>query len=137
MFAQINIPDRFRKRCTIDIPGQRPYRGEMDLPIAVALLSSYTQQSVPSKTLFLGEVDLTGRIRPPSHAYLGSLVQLLEHSQWGSVEKIFLSADASKPFANARCTPYGPPVCELVDVCGVRDLSELIAELWTTRSATR
>lgn len=119
------------------IPGQRPYRGEMDLPITVALLSSYLQQSVPAKTLFLGEVDLAGRIRPPNQIYLDSLVQLLDHSQWGSVERIFLSSDASPRFANARCTPYGPPVCELVDVCGVRDLSELIAALWPRLSAIR
>ena len=35
-----------------------------DLGIALALLSSYFQQALPEKTVILGEVSLTGQIKP-------------------------------------------------------------------------
>lgn len=41
-----------------------------DLGIALALLSSYLQESLPHKTLAVGEVSLTGHIRPASHLTL-------------------------------------------------------------------
>jgi DNA repair protein RadA/Sms len=36
----------------------------VDMGIALALLSSYFQQSIPEKTLILGELSLTGQIKP-------------------------------------------------------------------------
>ena len=39
-----------------------------DLGIALALLSSYLQKSLPPKTITLGEVALTGRIKPINYA---------------------------------------------------------------------
>jgi DNA repair protein RadA/Sms len=38
-----------------------------DLGIALALLSSYFQQSIPEKSIALGEVSLTGQIKPINH----------------------------------------------------------------------
>jgi len=38
-----------------------------DLGIALALLSSYFQQPLPQKSLILGEISLTGQIKPISH----------------------------------------------------------------------
>ncbi len=35
-----------------------------DLGIALALLSSYFQQSIPDKSIALGEISLTGEIKP-------------------------------------------------------------------------
>lgn len=43
------------------LPRQQRYREELDLPLAVALLSSYLQQPVDTQTLFVGELDLTRR----------------------------------------------------------------------------
>jgi DNA repair protein RadA/Sms len=39
-----------------------------DLGIALALLSSYFQQALPEKSLALGEVNLTGHIKPTNQA---------------------------------------------------------------------
>lgn len=41
-----------------------------DLGIALALLSSYFQKPLPEKSLALGEVSLTGQIKPINHAML-------------------------------------------------------------------
>jgi DNA repair protein RadA/Sms len=38
-----------------------------DLGIALALLSSYFQQSLPEKSLAIGEINLTGQVRPVNH----------------------------------------------------------------------
>lgn len=38
-----------------------------DLGIALALLSSYFKKSVPEKSLILGEINLTGQIKPINH----------------------------------------------------------------------
>lgn len=39
----------------------------VDLAIALSLLSSYFQQPVPDKSLILGEISLTGKIKPINH----------------------------------------------------------------------
>lgn len=38
-----------------------------DLGIALALLSSYFQQSLPDKSIALGEINLTGQVKPVNH----------------------------------------------------------------------
>jgi DNA repair protein RadA/Sms len=49
----------------------------LDLAIALALLSSYFQQPLPEKCVALGEISLTGRIKPINHIglYLGEAEQ--------------------------------------------------------------
>ena len=44
-----------------------------DLGIALALLSSYFQQSLPERSLALGEISLTGQIKPINH--IGTFVR--------------------------------------------------------------
>ena len=41
-----------------------------DLGIALALLSSYFQQPLPDKCIALGEINLTGEIKPINHINL-------------------------------------------------------------------
>lgn len=59
----IDISDlAFEINCAL--PGGRPYKTFLDLPLVVSMLSSYFQRSTPLGSLFLGEVDLLQKIRP-------------------------------------------------------------------------
>lgn len=57
-----------------------------DLAIALSLLSSYFQKPLPEKSLALGEISLTGQIKPVSQAQ----AHIKEGSTFG-IEKFFLS----------------------------------------------
>ena len=61
-------------------PRREPYASELDLPLAIALLSSYLQQAVQTGSLFVGELDLTSRVRRPDPNYLAELAQVSKMS---------------------------------------------------------
>ena len=50
------------------VGGIRPEGTSSDLAVALAVYSSYRSVPVPSKTLCLGEISLTGDLRSISHA---------------------------------------------------------------------
>jgi DNA repair protein RadA/Sms len=112
------------------IPRQQRYRAELDLPLVVALLSSYLQQPVEDKTLFVGELDLIRRIRSPEATYLAALALLLVGPQRGSVKRIFVSDEAVSTLRQMQPDQGGPRVGEVVDIKGVSDLESLLRELW-------
>jgi hypothetical protein len=73
---EIDISDlTFEINCAI--PGGRPYRETLDLPLAMSMLSSYFQTSIPMGTLLVGELDLFQTIRPISNDLCRELVDLL------------------------------------------------------------
>jgi DNA repair protein RadA/Sms len=112
------------------IPRQQRYREELDLPIAVALLSSYLQRPVPDKALFVGELDLTRRIRCPENTYLAALATLLTGPQRGKIKKLYVSDDCAMPLSRMRPESHGPTVGELIEIIGVPDLERLLKQLW-------
>ena len=112
------------------LPRQQAYRAELDLPIAFALLSSYLQKPVPEATLFIGELDLTRRIRSPHEMYLASLAQLVTGPQEGKIKEIYLSTDCAEFFKKMKPDVHGRPVGERVKIHGVGTLESLIQKLW-------
>jgi DNA repair protein RadA/Sms len=113
------------------IPGRHGYAFELDLPVIVALLSSYLHQHVDNQTLFIGEVDLTKQIRPPSErVYLASLAEVLVESHPRRIERIFLSEKAVDEFKEMQPQEGRAKIGEIVNVQGVRDLDALIQVLW-------
>ncbi len=112
------------------VPRQQRYREELDLPIAVALLGSYLQRAVPEKALFVGELDLTRRIRPPESTYLAALATLLTGPKKGHIKRLYISGECAKLLGNMRPDNRGPTVGELVEIIGVSDLESLLKELW-------
>lgn len=112
------------------IPRQQAYRAELDLPIAVALISSYLQQPIVERSLFVGELDLTRRIRPPERAYLATLAKVLCGPQRGSVKKVFISDEVAIPFAKMKPDKDGPLVGDILSVMPVADLPTLLKLLW-------
>ena len=112
------------------IPRQQRYREELDLPIAVALLSSYLQRSVPDKALFAGELDLTRRIRCPEMRYLAALAALLTGPQRHNINKLYVSDDCAGPLGRMRPDNHGPTLGELLEIVGVPDLENLLRKLW-------
>jgi DNA repair protein RadA/Sms len=111
------------------IPGRHGYNAVLDLPIIVALLSSYLHQPVDRKTIFIGEVDLTKQIRPPEKTYLAALAEFLCEST-SEVKKVYLSEKVSDDFKQIQPGEMKPRIAEIVDVRGIRDLDSLIADLW-------
>ncbi|MGD0576563.1 MAG: YifB family Mg chelatase-like AAA ATPase [Candidatus Staskawiczbacteria bacterium] len=63
------------KKITINLaPGDVPKEGSLyDLPIAVGILSSVLDFSVPEKSLFLGELSFDGSLRHTKGAFLAAL----------------------------------------------------------------
>lgn len=112
------------------IPGRHGYASVLDLPIIVALLSSYLHQQVDNHTLFIGEVDLTKQIRPPEQTYLASLAEVLTESIQRRIKRIFLSDTAAIDFQEMRPNENRQRMGELVEIIGVRDLDTLIKDLW-------
>jgi DNA repair protein RadA/Sms len=112
------------------VPRQQRYREELDLPIAVALLSSYLQRPVPERAVFVGELDLTRRIRPPEDRYLAALAMLLTGPKKGSIQKLYISDECAQAVARMRPDSGGPAVGDLLEIIGVSDLESLLRQLW-------
>ncbi len=112
------------------VPRQQRYREELDLPIALALLSSYLRKPVPEKALFVGELDLTRRIRPPDQVYLAALAQLVTGPQRRRFTIVYVSDECARMLAEMRPSEGGKTVGETVQVRGIRTLEDLIQQLW-------
>lgn len=113
------------------IPGRHGYSSVLDLPIIVALLSSYLHQPVDNQTLFVGEVDLTKQVRSPERTYLASLAEVLMESRPRRTKRVYLSEKAADEFKEMRPQKEsGPQISEIVEVKGVRDLDSLVCDLW-------
>ena len=63
------------KKITVNLaPADVPKEGSLyDLPIAVGILSSVLQFSIPDKSLFLGELSFDGSLRHTKGAFLMAL----------------------------------------------------------------
>lgn len=111
------------------IPGRHGYNAVLDLPIIVALLSSYLRQPVDRSTIFVGEVDLTKQVRPPERTYLAALAEFL-YMNTEKIKKIYLSNKVSEDLKQMQPEETKPMIGELFNVRGVADLDDLIANLW-------
>lgn len=112
------------------IPGRHGYTSVLDLPIIIALLSSYLHQRIDNQTLFIGEVDLTKQIRPPEKTYLAGLAEFLIDMHPRRIKKVYLSEKVVNDFKEMRPKESGPQIGEILDVRGVKDLDSLISDLW-------
>ncbi len=112
------------------IPRQQRYREELDLPIALALLSSYLQKPVPPDSLFVGELDLTRRVRPPEDRFLAALAQVLLGPQKDRIRRVYLAEECADAFKNMRPEEHRPPVGEQLEVVPIGTLEQLLAKLW-------
>jgi DNA repair protein RadA/Sms len=117
------------------VPRQQRYREELDLPIALALLSSYLRKPVPEGALFVGELDLTRRIRPPEETYLAALASLLTGPQRGRFRRLYISDECAARFGAMRPAEAGQTVGGVVEVRGVRTLESVIVDLWPDLSS--
>jgi len=112
------------------LPGRRGYISVLDLPITIALLSSYLHQDVDNRSLFIGEVDLTKQIRPPERTYLASLAELLVELQPGRIEKVYISESSAEELRHMQPDENSPKVGDIVDVRGVRELGDVLQSIW-------
>jgi len=119
------------------IPGRHGYTSVLDLPIILALLSSYLHQRVDTETLFIGEVDLTKQIRPPERTYLASLAEVLIESQPRRIKRVYLSEKSADEFGEMRPREGSPKVGDILEVSGVTDLDSLIHDLWPNLTSGR
>ncbi len=112
------------------IPGRHGYASVLDLPIIVALLSSYLHQQVDNQTLFIGEVDLTKQIRSPERTYLSGLAEVIVESQPGRIKRVYLSERFADEFKEMQPQESKSKIGEIVKVYGVRYLDSLLHDLW-------
>ncbi|MBN1869527.1 MAG: AAA family ATPase [Candidatus Omnitrophica bacterium] len=125
---EIDISDlTFEINCAI--PGGRPYRETLDLPLAMSMLSSYFQRQIPPGSLFIGEVDLFHTIRPVTAVLLGNLVDLLS-LEGGSayahiIERIYISEDNKSELVHLITQANLN-----TKVCGVSSLDKVMEIMW-------
>jgi DNA repair protein RadA/Sms len=119
------------------IPGRHGYAIVLDLPIIVALLSSYLHQQVDNRTLFIGEVDLTKQIRPPERTYLAALAEVLVESQPRRIKRVYLSDKVAEEFKEMQPGEDRAKVREILEVRGVKNLDSLIHDLWPSLTTVK
>ena len=124
------------------LPRRERYAEELDLPLAIALLSSYLQQQVPAQSLFAGELDLTSRIRRPDSNYLAELAQILVRVHSGTIQRVYLSSEAAQEMRQhlaeqeKAAQAEGAGGSADIEVAGVRALAGLLALLWPDLGVT-
>lgn len=103
MFGQVDIYAKIGGGIRLQEPG-------MDLPLVAAILSSYYDIPLPEKSIFWGEVDLNGQIRPV--------------------------ASSSARFAQASRLGFNPIImpASTSEQGGVRDVMELQRKLFRKKS---
>ena len=110
--------------------GANQYVPVLDLAIVTAILSSFLHQRVMDKALFIGEVDLTRQIRPPERKVLQGLAAAIVKSRPGEIKKVYMAEKAADELKEIRAEHGGARVGDVVEVHGVKDLDELVRELW-------
>ena len=85
---------------------------------------------MPANSLFVGELDLTSRIRRPDPNYLAELAQVLVRVQPGVIRRVYLSTEAEQEMkqhlakqekaARSEGLPVG---ADRIKVIGVRNLT--------------
>src|SRR5437773_678680 len=109
-------------------PRREPYASELDLPLAIALLSSYLQQAVQTGSLFVGELALTSRVRLPDPIYLAELARAWVGANGGKFKRINFSAEAERETKEhlieqeKAAQAEGAGGSGKIQVIGVRDL---------------
>ncbi len=109
------------------IPAGGIYSHTLDFPLAVSMLSSYFQRTIPGRSLFVGELDLTQQIRPLQSEYeLQQLAEFLNAADGSvSLEKIFISEKQSDILASMITNSRA-----IIQVIGVSDLQSFITTIW-------
>ena len=98
---------------------------------------------MPANSLFVGELDLTSRIRRPGPNYLAELAQVLARVQQGVIRRVYLSTEAEQEMkqhlaeqekaARSEGLPVGT---DRIEVIGVRNLTSLLSLLWPDLGVT-
>lgn len=83
-----------------------------DLGIALSLLSSYFQQNLPEKSIALGEISLTGQIKPVNQVNM----HIKEATKFG-IERIFVASDQKLEKNESNITKFSS-VYELLTLFG-------------------
>lgn len=84
-----------------------------DLGIALSLLSSYFQQNLPEKSIALGEISLTGQIKPVNQVNM----HIKEATKFG-IERIFVASDQKFEKCESKNITKFSSVYELLTLFG-------------------
>lgn len=107
------------------IPAGGTYSPVLDFPFAVSMLSSYFQRTLPSKSLFIGELDLMQQIRPlQDNSDVEQLATFLADTNH-SIEKIYISQKQAD-ILSSHLSNKGVSI----QVVGVTDLQSFITSIW-------
>lgn len=113
------------------LPRQRRYNEQLDMSIAVAMVAAFLRRPVRRDALFVGELDLTGRIRAPQEDYLGNLGALLLASPAvKGIRTIFVSREIAGQLGRFQLDKSGPCLADAVEIKSVTDVEELFDALW-------
>jgi DNA repair protein RadA/Sms len=107
------------------IPGSRPFSRVLDFPLAMSILSSYLQRAIPSRALFVGELDLFRNIRPIDHAdRVQALADMLSDGPGDPFRTIYMNPESALELKTIARDLRG---AELVEVAS---LDEAVERIW-------
>jgi DNA repair protein RadA/Sms len=105
------------------LPGDGIYRSTLGLPLAMALIASYIQQSIPRRNLYIGEIDLLRHVRQAPPRLIDELLALLNDDEDPLPLRVFLpQADAQRVLQEM---PSGK-----ADIVGCAQLEDAVYSTW-------
>jgi len=109
------------------LPGGAFYSHVLDFPLAMSMLSSYFQLPLPTSSIFVGELDLSGRIRPISDkSFFQNFINFIKKRNIPEIQNIFIS-DTQSELLNRLLTENK---LTAIKVIGVSQIEELIYRIW-------
>jgi len=107
------------------IPGTRPFSRLLDFPLAVGMLSSYLQRDIPSRSLFVGELDLFRNVRSVDQTdRVQTLADMLSDGPGDGFHSIYLNPETAIELKSVARDLKGAALIE------VESLDSAVAKLW-------
>lgn len=107
------------------IPGSRPFSRLLDFPLAISMLSSYLQRDIPSRSLFIGELDLFRNVRPVDQSdRVQSFAEMIEKGPGQPFKHIYMNPETALELKVMGADLKGASVVE------VDNLADAVRYLW-------
>ncbi len=106
------------------VPYKNCYHVSLDLPLVISLVGSYYQKKVPEDCLFIGELDLAGKILPVKQSTVEFLPEILDEYP-GNIKNIYAAKWLVRILSEVL-----EPKFNCINVYGCENLKEVANHIW-------
>ncbi len=78
------------------LPGEKRFRPMLGLPLAMALVASYLQRSIPRQHVYIGEIDLLRHVRQLPEQLIMELAESIESGMISPPVRVFLPPNGAE-----------------------------------------